>query len=143
MKRIHNIKLAIYKDKELLKRIEKESDIDSFIEGAKAYIKAIKEGRMICNIASVSYSGMSRTIKFIACERNSYNKKYSYRQFWALFKVLGYREAHNNRGYFSIHGCGMDMIFNTNYTNIQYFYELGIISKKECSILAQNTPTII
>lgn len=116
-------------------------DEDAFYSDALAYIKAIKEGRMICNIGKVSQSGMSRTIKFLSCEKikNTHDNKvrYSYRQYWSFFKVLGYRTARSNQDYFSISGCGMDMIFNTNYNIIRTLKRFGFLSKAECGNLSQ------
>lgn len=105
-------------------------------------VKAIKEGRVVCSIGSVSSSGMSRTIKFVVCMKHKDSYRYSYRNFYAFFSALGYRKS-NNRDYFRISGCGMDMIFHTNYTNIHYMRNLGIITQKQCNYLAQQTPTVI
>jgi hypothetical protein len=129
-------KVTEIKDKEVLKAISKNEyySQERFIEDAKAYIKAIKERRMLCVITNVSPSGMSRSLKF-----HSYEKSY-YRQYWAFFKALGYREA-KDRNAFVINGCGMDMIFHTNYTIIHRLFRLGFITKVECDDLAQQTPT--
>jgi hypothetical protein len=43
---------------------------DDFIRDSKRYINAIKEGRVICNIESVSRSGMSRKMKFLECSQD-------------------------------------------------------------------------
>lgn len=129
----------------LRKNIEKQdyTDIDDFYSHAQRYVKAIKEGRVICSIGSVSKSGMSRTIKFVECSKNTRTGNYNYMNFWSLFKCLGYAEARNSRDYFSISGCGMDMIFHTNYSNIHYMHRLGLINKKQCEHLAQQTPNVI
>ena len=136
---------AINNDKQILKSIEKLNhySIEQFVSDAKRYIKAIKSGTMINSIGSVSSSGMSRTIKFVAPEYNKYIKRYQYCNFYAFFKVLGYSEARSKDHYFSIGGCGMDMIFHTNYTNIHKLHRLGFINKKQCDFLAQQTPTTI
>lgn len=134
MKKIEKIAINIAKDKELTKRINSQNyyEVSMFISDVQTYIKAIKQRRMFCIIDSVSSSGMSRNIHF-----HSFEKKY-YRQYWTLFKVLGYTETKNNS--FRISGCGMDMIFHTNYSNIHTFYRLGFIDKKTCERLAQMTP---
>ena len=117
---------------------------DDFIRDAKRYIQAIKENRVICNIESVSASGMSRNIKFLECKKNTYHKNYyNWLNFFAFFKVLGYTESRKKDNCFSISGCGMDMIFHTNYSIIHRLHRLGFINKKQCDKLAQNTPTII
>lgn len=117
--------------------------VESFIDSAERYIKAIQETRVICSIGSVSSSGMSRTIKFLAPEKRTHNKTYGYLNFFSMFKILGFTEARSKNGYFSIGGCGMDMIFHTNYTIIHKLHRLGFIDKKTCDSLAQNTPTVI
>lgn len=146
MKKIERIRRSIAKDKELSKRINSIScySIDDFIKDALRYIKAIKEHRMINTIGHVTGSGMSRTIKFV--ELSKFPKgvtRYNVLQFWCLFKALGYTEARGDQGYFLIRGCGMDMIFHTNYNNIRTFYRLGFISKEICERLEQQTPTTI
>lgn len=145
MKNIEKIKANLLKDKELNKNIKKLNyyTIEQFISDATRYIKAIKEGRMINSIGSVSSSGMSRTIKFLSCEKSTDKKQYGYYNFNCLFVCMGYSYANQNRDYFRICGCGMDMIFHTNYSNIHYFERIGLISKKECDYLAKQTPTTI
>ena len=58
-------------------------------------------------------------------------------------KTLGFSPANKNSNYFRIYGCGMDMIFHTNYTIIHKLARLGFLNKKECESLAQNTPQTI
>lgn len=113
---------------------------ETFLEHAQRYIKAIRERRMICSIGSVSRSGMSRTIKFL--EMSNGGERYNLLNFYQFFEALGYSKAKEN-GYFRIGGCGMDMIFNTNYTIMHDLKRMGFISKEECSTLAQNTPQVV
>ncbi|HDY67513.1 MAG TPA: hypothetical protein ENH85_06965 [Candidatus Scalindua sp.] len=117
--------------------------VDGFYNDAKRYVKAIKEGRVICSIGSVSRSGMSRTIKFVECSKNTRTGNYNFMNFYSLFHCLGYAQARNERDYFSISGCGMDMIFHTNYSNMHYMRSLGFINKVQCDHLCQQTPTVI
>ena len=140
---IKNIK----NDKGLLKAILKHSyttneaeNIQDFVNNAERYIKAIKQGRVICNIDKVSASGMSRNIKFLECSGKGNN--YRYFNFFLLFKMLGYTQV-KDTDTFRINGCGMDMIFHTNYSNMHILCRLGFISKKQCNVLAQATPSII
>jgi hypothetical protein len=121
------------------KKIDKQKYYDrgNFISDVKSYIKAIKEGRMFCVIDSVSQSGMSRNIHFHSAEK--YKDRFGFRQYWTLFKVLGYTEGNSNNN-FRISGCGMDMIFHTNYSNIHTFKRLGFLTDKECEKLCQMTP---
>jgi hypothetical protein len=115
---------------------------DIFIAHAKRYIKAIKEGRMICSIGTVSRSGMSRTIKFVELAKSKPANKYYMYNFYQLFDVLGYRKIKDS-DYFGITGCGMDMIFNTNYNNIHNLHGMGFMNKKTCSGLCQDTPPVV
>ena len=137
MKKIERIKKRIEENKELMTKLNSIAyfDIDTFIEHSQIYIKAIKDKRMFCVIDSVSSSGMSRNIHF-----HSWEKCY-YRNYWSLFKTLGFTEIKNS-GAFRISGCGMDMIFHTNYTNMHNFQKMGFISKGECETLAQLTPQV-
>ena len=133
--------------REEIAKMVKENEyysIDRFIDDARRYIKAIKEGRVICNIESVSRSGMSRKMVFLSCEKSNYKGSginYQYRNFYALFKAFGY--SFGDRRSFRVDGCGMDMVFNTNYNNMHNLQSLGFITKDQCSHLAQQTPTVI
>jgi hypothetical protein len=141
------IKSNIEANKELYSAIIKQYSVDTFMDDCKRYISAIKQGRIICNIESVSRSGMSRNIKFLECAKT--RSGFRYLQFWSFFKALGFTETPSrNNGWgrsetFRIHGCGMDMIFHTNYTIIHKLHRLGFMTKKECDKLAQLTPQTI
>lgn len=145
MTQIEKIKENIDSNKEISKRLKNESyyNQDQFINDAKRYIKALKEGRMICSIDKVSASGMSRTIKFLSCEKRSIDKSYIYLNYFAFFCTLAFSPADKNSHYFRISGCGMDMIFHTNYTIIHTLCDLGFINKEQCRYLAQQTPGVI
>lgn len=150
MKKLTPKKLAaitqnINNDKEIMKKINANTytSVEGFIDNAIRYINAIRERRMICNIESVSSSGMSRTIKFLSCEFNTKEKFASYTNYYTLFKHLGFTEQRSKNGGFTIGGCGMDMIFHTNYTIIHKLARLGFIDKETCEKLAQCTPTVI
>jgi hypothetical protein len=110
--------------------------LQDFERDVKDYIKAITERSMLCVVKSVSRSGMSRVLSF-----HSYNGGY-YRQYNCLFMVLGFKESSNRNG-FKINGCGMDMIFHTNYTIIHSLCKLGYVTKEECEVLAQQTPVCL
>lgn len=115
---------------------------DNFIKDAQSWIKAIKEGRIVCSIVSVSSSGMSRQLKFLSCEPNNYKDEvgHYFRQYNTMLQCLGFR-YNKNKYYISVSGCGMDMIFHTNYTIIHQLKRMGFINDVECSALAQMTPT--
>lgn len=136
------------KDLKALANIESSKEIQSkmkglkyyenanFLSDAKQYVKAIKNGSMFCVIQSVSNSGMSRVINFYSSAKSKDGRFY-YRNYNCFFIALGYTETKEG---FRISGCGMDMIFHTNYSIIHSLFRLGIINKKQCSQLAQNTP---
>ena len=112
---------------------------EQFANDAKRYIKAIKERRMVCIIDSVSSSGTSRVLRFLAPEKNTTYKTYNYQNFFSFFISLGFSKAKNGDG-FRVSGCGMDMIFHTNHTIIHKLHRMGFITKKQCDILSQDTP---
>lgn len=143
MKTLKTIQSNIKKSSwNITKNIDKQKyySEEQFISDVKSYIKAIKEGRMLNTIHSVSSSGMSRVISFHSCEKNK--NGFYYRQYVSLFRALGYSKGSTDFN-FRITGCGMDMIFHTNYSNIHLFYNLGFINKSECDILCQKTPTTL
>ena len=144
MKKLDLIEKKLEEDQELLKAIQALSfySTDTFINDSLAYISAIKEGRMVCSIYSVSRSGMSRTIAFHAVRKHSgKERRYSYRQFALMFTALGYRHARDDKFKFVIGGCGMDMVFHTHYTIIHRLHRFGFIDREEYDKLAQQTPT--
>ncbi len=125
-------------NKELMKYINSKNyfGVEDFINNAERYVKAIRERRMACIITSVANSGMSRTMKFIES-----NPGGDFCNFYSLFEALGYKEGRRKDG-FIVRGCGMDMVFATNYNIIHVFKHLGIVSEKECRVLSQLTPTV-
>lgn len=127
---------------ELIKAINKAKyyDVEQFITDGLDYIRAIKEGRMLCIIKSVSSSGMSRVLKFNSCKKIGTN--YAYRGHDMIFEMFGYKQDKKGTG-FRIDGCGMDMVFHTNYTIIHRLTSLGFLTKEECEKLAQETPVIL
>jgi hypothetical protein len=141
MKKLIN---TLENNKDLQKAIAKTGNeyykTEDFLQDAKSYIKAIQERRMLCTIESVSASGMSRVLKFNSCEKNTNTKSFYYRSYGLLFKTLGFTEVKNSYA-FRVNGCGMDMVFHTNYTIIRKFLNLGIINKEQAQKLEQMTPT--
>ena len=146
MEKIERVTANINNDKELSKAIKtaysfNPNPAQAFIDDANRYIKAIKNGSMLCSIPHVSASGMSRDIKFLQMAK--VKTRYNLMQFWTLFKALGYSEARASRDTFKISGCGMDMVFHTNYTNIHLFGRVGLLNKNQVTHLAQQTPTVV
>lgn len=139
-----NLLNKLQENKDLQKSLSKVNNdyytTESFLNDAKKYIQAVKEGRMLCIIESVSNSGMSRNLKFNSCEKNQNSKTHYYRNYTLLFTALGFTRVKDSYS-FRIGGCGMDMIFHTNYTIIRKFLNLGIINEKQAKALEQMTPT--
>ena len=127
-------------NKEIQKNLKKlySFNSDDFIMNAERYIKACKENRIFCVIHSVSKSGMSRKLSFY---ESTFSKegKGGFLNFTALFIALGYSDR-NRDGKFTVNGCGMDMLFHTNYSIIRSLYNLGMTTNEEYEILSQNTP---
>ena len=67
---------------------------------------------------------------------------FNYLNFYQFFTQLGFAKVKNSNT-FRISGCGMDMIFHTNYTIMHQLCRYGFITKKECENLAQKTPQVI
>ena len=145
-----DLAVNVQANKEILKGISKLKyyTVENFISDAKDYIKAISEYRMLCVIEKVSSSGMSRNIKFHSCEQSGKDKTatesrtFYYRQYRCLFIALGYTEVKNSDS-FRIGGCGMDMVFHTNYSIIHRLHRLEFLDESECDKLAQKTPTVL
>lgn len=112
--------------------------LEDFNKDAKTYVEAIRTGRMICIVKSVSKSGMSRVLSFHSCEVG--NERAWYRQYNCFFIALGYKESRSKEG-FTVSGCGMDMTFATNYNIIHRLTSLDLLDKSECESMAQMTPT--
>ena len=124
--------------KEMIKRLENETYYtqEYFIQDCKEYIKAIKEGRMLYLVDTVSNSGMSRTLIIKSCEKNKRTKDFYYRNYTFLFKILGYSLSKDYN--IKVSGCGMNMLFATNYNIIHTFKNIGLINSKVCDVLAQK-----
>lgn len=140
---IEQIKTNITNNKEISKIINGQNyyTIDSFISEANRYIAAIEQRRMINTIKSVSKSGMNRTIQFVSMETTENGFYLS--NYVMLFSILGFKKSRTHDFCFTIGGCGMDMIFQTNYTIIHDLFRLGFIDRSKCDTLAQMTPTTI
>lgn len=117
---------------------------ENFLNDAERYIAAIRERCMFCIIHSVARSGMSRVISFHSFDievTKVEGARGNTRQYNCLFLALGYKQSADRNG-FKISGCGMDMVFATNYNVIHDLHRLGLIDKAECDKLAQMTPNV-
>ena len=113
-----------------------------FEDTALQYIKAVEQRRMICFIQGVSRSGMTRRMTFKACVRNKGYDTYSYIDLnWFIHAATGIRI--NKDRELVVDGCGMDMVFDTNYTVIRILQRLGYLKPKRAEKLAQRTPTAV
>ena len=114
-------------------------EVNSFYDNAKRYIDALKQGRLIYIVKHVSKSGMSRDI-YIAELVKARHDGFRVMTFHALLKDLGYTFKDDC---IHVKGCGMDMLFATNYDIIQTLYALRLINKVECDILSQKRLNVI
>ena len=139
MRKVERVKKNIEADKEIMKRINKEKyySVDDLISDIQTYINAVKSGRISYEVITVSKSGMSRTIKITSCEKTDKNQFY-YRQYQVMLSVLGETVVSGYSDTIRVYGCGMNMLFHTNYCLIHTFCRLGFISKKQCAVLAQK-----
>ena len=123
---------------EVINNLKKENYYteEAFINDAKTYIKAVKSCRIHYSVTQVSASGMSRNISIMSYE-GSMSKGY-YRNCFAMLRVMGYRSADKYSHDIKVSGCGMNMLFATNYNIIHSFYRMGFINKTTCDTLAQR-----
>jgi len=123
--------------KDILKRIELESyyNQEDFKKDCKRYIKALEAGRVQYTVTHVSNSGMSRNIHIQSFEGSMTQGYYS--NYYMMLSVLGYSFA-NNSNDIRVGGCGMNMLFATNYNIVHTFERIGLIKSKKCNILAQK-----
>ncbi len=78
---------------------------------------------------------MSRDIKITSCEKGE--KNYYYREYSRMLEILGF--SFNKRTWdLKVSGCGMNMLFATNYNIMRYLLNLKFINRKECAILEQK-----
>ena len=124
--------------KDIEKRLSKEEYYtkEMLLDDIQDYIKALKEGRLQYLVIKVSPNGMSRNILIQSCEQNKTNNNFYFRQYSRMFEMLNYKldKDYNIR----VSGCGMNMLFATNYYLIQTFKSMNIISDSEADILAQK-----
>lgn len=124
--------------KEVTKKINNEAwyNEEAFKSDAITYIEAVKSGRMIYDVTSVARSGMSRRILIRSVEHSKHSEEYYIRTYRTFLKVLGYRLNDDNT--ITVSGCGMNMLFATNYNIISQLYNMKFITKEECATLQQK-----
>ena len=109
---------------------------DDFVNDCKCYIKALKSGLLQYRVTNVSKSGMSRDI-FIQSYEGTMTQGY-FRTYFNMLLVLGYKEASKYSNDIKVNGCGMNMLFATNYDIVRDFKIMGFIKDKECKLLSQK-----
>lgn len=124
--------------KEIEKRLSKEEYYtkEMLLSDIQTYIKALKEGRLQYLVMNVSSNGMNRNIFIQSCEQSKTNNNFYFRQYSRMFEMLGYKLSKDY--YIRVSGCGMNMLFATNYNLIHTFKNMNIISESEAEILAQK-----
>jgi len=120
---------------------EKYATAEGLAHDCLRYASACRDGRLLCNIESVSASGMSRVLAFYEVAKLDQplndGRKFCLLNFHQLFRALGYTRSGDG---FRVSGCGMDMVFATNYEIIHSLAALGAVSDAEAKKLAQITP---
>lgn len=140
MKKIERITKNIRENKELMAGLKKVGmPIEHFIGDAQTYIAAVRDRRISYTVDTVSKSGMSRTLIITSCERSRWDGKVSYHyiQYNTMLQAMGYSVKRGYRDSIRVHGCGMNMLFATNYNIIRTLHRLGFISRKKCDVLCQ------
>ena len=138
---------AINSDPAISKRLKREAyaTAEGLAENFMRYARAVRDGRALVSIESVSASGMSRVMAFYEMaptEKRSDGRKFVLLNFRQMFRLLGYTFPPNREG-FRVEGCGMDMVFSVNYNTMHTLERLGVITAKERATLAQmSIPTI-
>lgn len=122
---------------EVIKNIAKNAcySEEAFINDAKTYIKAVESGRIRYTVLSVSSSGMSRQIAISSYE-GTMTKGY-YRNYYSFLIALGHRFNKDRDGIVAS-GCGMNMLFATNYNIIGHLKSMGLVSDKKAKTLQQR-----
>lgn len=123
---------------EMIKNISKNEyySQEDFVKDCKCYIKALKSGRLQYTVTHVSNSGMSRNI-FIQSYEGTMTKGH-FRTYFSMLQVLGYKEASKYSSDIRRYGCGMNMLFATNYNICHDFNRMGLITEKEFKTLCQK-----
>jgi hypothetical protein len=120
---------------------EKYATAEGLAQDCLRYASACRDGRLLCNIESVSSSGMSRVMAFYEIAKLDQplndGRKFCLLNFNQLFRALGYTRSGDG---FRVSGCGMDMVFATNYEIVHSLAALGAVSAAEVKKLAQITP---
>lgn len=82
---------------------------------AKRFIKALKEGRIVCGVKHVSSSGMSRVISVCEVAKPQGAKRFYMYQFNWFIHQLGWTYV-DSYSAIRVGGCGMDMVFHLLYS---------------------------
>lgn len=111
-----------------------------FICHARRYIKAARQGRLVCSVVSVAPSGMSRQIRI--CELDKQNFKgatFHLYTFSRLFEFLGYKGTPTKRP----DTFRVTSVFDMHYNIIHQLYDLGFLTTLMRDKLIQRKPHVI
>lgn len=138
MRKIERIKKNIEANKSIMKALKADEyySVDRLISDIQCYINAVKTGRILYTVMSVANSGMSRCVSIKSCEKSG--SRFYYRQYNCMLKALGYSIKRGYEDTVRVNGCGMNMLFATNYNLMHTFKRLGFISDKVCAELCQR-----
>lgn len=133
--------INLINNKEIEKRVYNNSyySVSNFCADCVRYAKAVKEGRLIVSVVSVSSSGLSRRV--LVHEMNKTNGRFYLYNFSAFLRCLGYKL--NDNGETTLNGCGMDLIFGMNYDICNTLRRLGVLSYAEYEKLSQERINMI
>ena len=117
-----------------------ESDKAAIKRGAESYINDSRIGSLCCVVKSVSKNGMSRKLLFFSVNQNIECNCMPY-YYGYFLELLGYKASRNySDSSITVKGCGMDMVFDTNYRVISKLCDFGFITEAERDVLRQKTP---
>lgn len=112
-------------------------DAKDFIRDVENYIRSIQNRTLLCNIYSVSKSGMTRWMRFSYVHKDGRGISFVS----LMMETLGWTQ---NRDLCSkVSGCGMDMVFHCNYTTVWRIHSLGLITRKAAGKLSQMNPQLV
>ena len=115
--------------------------IDEFVADASRYIAAVADGRLICANLVASKSGMSRSFSLVELTKQTKGVRSHLCSFYSLLNTLGYSIDSRTHA-IRVRGCGMNMIWHTNYDIIRQLASMGLMNKTKAGRLSQLTPHI-
>ena len=108
-----------------------------FKRDAARYVAAVKEGRLLCKIVSISRSGMSRTLEIF--ELAKCGDMFHPYGFCAFLEALGFTMT-PHKDAIRIRGCGFDATYETHAHVVSALVTIGIITEAEAVSLRKIAP---